>query len=204
MKKLLFLAAGALVLSANLSSCKKGENDPFLSLKSRKARVAGEWTVTKYERISSSVDAADPEENYSSTASYDGTTATGTYTSSLGTTPSTPYTYTESYTFEKDGTFTKTRVEGTETEVISGNWIFLGKNKNADLAKKEAIMLSYNSYVVTEGGASDTETSNGYSDTETFLIDQLKSKEMILIQESTSTYDMETYSSKKTWTLTAK
>ena len=27
--------------------CKKGPNDPFLSLRSRKARVAGEWTIVR-------------------------------------------------------------------------------------------------------------------------------------------------------------
>ena len=53
MKKLLLLGAAAMVLVANLSSCKKGENDPFLSLKSRKARLCGEWTVTKSEGTSS-------------------------------------------------------------------------------------------------------------------------------------------------------
>ena len=41
MKNLLLILA----LVAAFTSCKKGENDPFLSLKSRKGRLAGDWIV---------------------------------------------------------------------------------------------------------------------------------------------------------------
>lgn len=40
-------AVMAIVGVTTVSSCKKGENDPFLSLRSRKARVTGEWKLTK-------------------------------------------------------------------------------------------------------------------------------------------------------------
>jgi hypothetical protein len=33
----------------SLSGCKKGPNDPFISLKSRKARVVGDWIIAKYK-----------------------------------------------------------------------------------------------------------------------------------------------------------
>jgi hypothetical protein len=204
MKKLLFLAAGALVLTANLSSCKKGENDPFLSLKSRKARVTGEWTVTKMEGTSSTVDSSDPLSNTSSTTSYDGTTQTGTYTSGIIVTPNTPFAYTQTFTFEKDGTFKMVQTAGTASYTMEGNWIFLGKNKNAELAKKEAIMLTTTKETYTDAGDSQTESFTGYQNTMTFLIDQLKSKEMILIDESTHVDGVETSTDKSTWTLTAK
>jgi hypothetical protein len=204
MKKLLFLAAGALVLTANLSSCKKGENDPFLSLKSRKARVSGEWTVTKMEGTYSSVDSSDPLSNYSSTSSYDGTTVTGTYIYAGNTVPIEPGTYTQTYTFEKEGTFKMVQTEGTSSYTLEGNWIFLGKNKNAELAKKEAILLTITKEVNTEDGVSETQTFTGYDYTMTFLIDQLKSKEMILIDESTNVDGASTNTSKRTYTLTAK
>ena len=32
-----------------LPSCKKGENDPFISLKSRDARITAKWKLTKIE-----------------------------------------------------------------------------------------------------------------------------------------------------------
>ncbi|MDD4575741.1 MAG: hypothetical protein PHI36_04870, partial [Bacteroidales bacterium] len=34
------------VFATTFSACKKGEDDPALSLRSRKARVAGEWKMT--------------------------------------------------------------------------------------------------------------------------------------------------------------
>jgi hypothetical protein len=45
-----FLPLFALLLTtAFVSSCKRGEEDPFLSLRSRDNRIMGEWTVTSVE-----------------------------------------------------------------------------------------------------------------------------------------------------------
>lgn len=41
---LLFVAMGS------FTSCKKGEDDPAISLRSRKARFANTWTLVKYEK----------------------------------------------------------------------------------------------------------------------------------------------------------
>lgn len=35
-----------LILALSFGACKKGENDPFLSLKTRKGRLSGNWKVT--------------------------------------------------------------------------------------------------------------------------------------------------------------
>lgn len=48
---LLAFAAVGLVMPV-FNGCKKGEEDPAMSLRSRKGRVAGEWTVTAYESTS--------------------------------------------------------------------------------------------------------------------------------------------------------
>ena len=49
-KKSLSLAIAILViLPIVFSGCKKGPEDPFLSFRSRKARVCGTWTVTNFE-----------------------------------------------------------------------------------------------------------------------------------------------------------
>ena len=42
------IALPVLAIIMSINSCKKGENDPLLSLKSRKSRVAGEWMVSSY------------------------------------------------------------------------------------------------------------------------------------------------------------
>lgn len=41
---LLFVAIGS------ITSCKKGEDDPAISLRSRKARFVNQWTLVKYEK----------------------------------------------------------------------------------------------------------------------------------------------------------
>lgn len=116
LKLALFLFAIMLVFN----SCKKGEDDPFLSLRSRKSRVIGEWTIDTWKETS----------NYNSTSNFGSSTDTETgttvldingnnYTSSTNETSvysSGTDTYTStmngtavaSLTFENDGTFEKT------------------------------------------------------------------------------------------------
>ena len=80
-------------------ACKKGENDPAISLKSRKGRLKGEWKLTSGEVIAVF------------TISGNSTTTTTTYDGSNETIGSnTPTPYTLSYKFEKDGTYTSTEV----------------------------------------------------------------------------------------------
>lgn len=203
MKKLLVLSIGALALVANLSSCKKGENDPFLSLKSRKARLTGEWTVTKIEGTSSDKNSSFPLADVTSTTTYDGTTETTTTTTVMGTDTDTE-TYTLSFVFDKDGTYTQTKVEGTTTEVETGNWIFLGKNKTAEIANKEAIQLNPTSTSSTTNGVTVTSTSTGFTNSKTLMIDQLKSKEIVIIDSSSNTSGSQVSTDEMKITLTAK
>ena len=59
------LAIAILVSSlAPLNGCRKGEEDPFLSLRSRKARIAGTWTATSYEEISTYLNIYDDSPNF--------------------------------------------------------------------------------------------------------------------------------------------
>ena len=183
MKKILHLTLIAAVLSGAMVSCKKGENDPFLSLRSRKARVAGEWTVTAFESKSMTVDNGS-NSTLTTTATYNGSAETSVETISVGgasTTETTVSSYTMSLDIDKDGTYelTQSGTDGTYTE--KGTWLFVGKSKENELKNKEAIML------VTE-----SESSTGYNTTYTgldgriFVIDQLKNKEMSLTLESSS------------------
>ncbi len=45
-----FLVSLVISLGLSFSSCRKGAEDPFLSLRSRTARVAGDWTVVSYNK----------------------------------------------------------------------------------------------------------------------------------------------------------
>ncbi len=50
MKKLLTLVLLASTLVLVMNGCKKGSQDPFISFRSREARLCGKWNVTKYTR----------------------------------------------------------------------------------------------------------------------------------------------------------
>ena len=217
MKKLIILSLASVALMANLSSCKKGENDPFLSLKSRKARVVGEWTVTMAEGTSQDISkisfgGVTVTTTTNETSTYNGAlyTSTSVTTSSAGGNPlENTYNdvYTQSYTFEKDGSFSLETVYTGQnyTEIIEGTWAFVGKSKSAELKNKEAIALSITKYSDIDNGVTTTYSSTGLDDSIIIAIDRLKNKEMVLIQESTYTDpNGDSGSSSLSTTLTAK
>lgn len=196
------LAIGSLLIS----SCKKGENDPFLSVKSRKSRVVGEWTVTAGE----GKDVNDTGSSSTTTTwTYDGAVETSITGSSSTTTN-----VTRTYSFVKDGSFTMVETETgtilstpyTDETTSVGTWNFtgrVGEEKN-----KEAILLTItstsNKYTLGSSTSTSTSSCTG-SDCFSILmhIDQLKNKEMIFIYNGTSTNssgDVDT--SEGTWTLT--
>lgn len=146
-----------------ITGCKKGENDPFLSLKSRKARISGEWNLTSGTVTETSSDGVTTD-TYVRT--YSGTTVTDNNGS---------LSYTESMTIDKDGTYEVVIVEDGDIYTISGNWYFSGKSKDIDLKKKEAVIFSETKYVSSSGSS----TYEGLFADQIILIDQLKSKEII-------------------------
>lgn len=176
----------AIIGLTTITGCKKGENDPFLSLKSRKARISGEWKLS----------AGTLTDTYTSggTTNTDITTYTGTTCSYNGSTS----TYSESLTIEKDGTYETVIVQDGIANTIRGNWFFSGKSKELDLKKKEAIIFSETQYISTVG----TSTYTGIYGDQIILIDQLKNKELIF--KGTITYqdsdgDAATYSYDRTF-----
>jgi hypothetical protein len=255
-KTILMFAAAGLMLAT--PSCKKGENDPFLSLSSRKARVAGEWDVTGYEFMSNNVESDGDSQSSTGSLSNNVITFTNSSTSG-GTTVTNTNTVTVnefSYTFEKDGTWSSTQnttsvnvqsdypITGftttsttVETNSYTGNWSFVGKVKDA-YKNKERIVLN----TLTSSGSDQTTTvvsddSGTLADQtsvgdlfqgnynyhsgevqETWEIDQLKGKEMIvkMMETNSGTYSItpdggattsftnDDYTSETTITLTAK
>lgn len=195
--------AAAVVLPTVFVGCKKGENDPFLSFRSRKGRVAGEWKVTEGSGTTTSSFGGS---SYTSTWTYDGATRTETSGGSSSTSKETM-----NFTFDKDGTFTATMV-GTETidtdtytttENASGTWNFtggVGETKN-----KSQIIMATTSYTsnTTPGGTATTQTYTGSNaPTEIWDIDQLKNKEMIVKWAGSASSSGSSSSSEGTYTLT--
>ena len=148
----MFVAAGLMLATP---SCKKGENDPFMSLSSRKARIAGDWEITGLTssfRWDNSSDADWQTITQELTSGVILTTDqefdSGNDTTITTTTNTTLNEAT--YTFGKDGTFSSVwnttavtitsfdffgvTVTTTSTEVntssSSGDWSFIGKVKD--------------------------------------------------------------------------
>lgn len=126
MKKLTQSVLAILVVAATITSCKKGEDDPTVSLRSRDSRLVGEWTLVSMQKTvngTSSSNASDPATGSSSTsnttidytAKVDGQTKTVTLSTSTvssnsfgSSTSSENSTYTETYSMDmeitKEGT----------------------------------------------------------------------------------------------------
>lgn len=181
MKKSLFILGAALIMVAVPSCTKKGENDPFLSFMSRDARITGKWKLSAYEDESTTTTVAGGTTFINtSTSNYDGTNMTDTWTSWGGGTNI--YTYAREITINKDGTYNLKEVVDGDTQESTGYWWWIDDKK-----KKTRIAFD--------------------DDANSMDIDQLKNKEMILINnwsnkdiDSNGDSDETVYSSKGTYT----
>lgn len=129
MKQFLFLSLLSLLF---FSSCKKGQDDPTVSLQSRKARLAGHW-VMKSGTTSLTLDAMSRSYKFDGSEVQVFTTPTGG--------PLIVYfgKYTLSMDFTKDGDFKFDEViVGTRTK-CSGSWSF--NEKSDDYKAKELLLL---------------------------------------------------------------
>jgi len=157
-KNILFIALSLMVGSTVLTGCKKGENDPFLSFKSRDARITELWKLTKVEGT---------ENNNGSitTTNYDGSILTTTYGSFNNS-----VSYSLTIEIKKDGTYQSIEINDGDTETIDGRWYWSNsaKNKTAitldnlgtfdvnGLKSKELILKNYSKDVTVSGGTTDT------------------------------------------------
>lgn len=192
MRKTISLGLVLLIFASVFVGCKKGENDPFMSLLSRKARLTGVWNLTSADYDYTTV-------NGSNTTvygySYDGTQMTRTV-DGTGTT----YDYSEEITIEKDGTFKVVTKEeedywddvaqemktGTNTETVSGLWYFVDGNKELDVKNKERVEFLMTDYkeVDPDGDTYECEYS-GKSNPNVMimLLDRLANKEITMLYD---------------------
>lgn len=155
MKKSLWLLLFAgLVFSA----CKKGEDDPFFSFRTRDARIRGEWKLVEKMSIDE-----DGEEH-----TYDGTTYTikenGIVTDS--------YAYQLNYTLEKGGTVKTLKVIDGVSYSGEDYWGWQNTSK-----KKTILMLFNNDYfIVTRLSNKELVLEQHYSQQEDGYSDSYTSK----------------------------
>ena len=165
-KNFLFIALGLVMGSTVLTGCKKGENDPFLSLKSRDARITENWKLT-------AVDGTATSTGFMGTVNteldkFDGTTWTYTYNGSA-----TTYSYALTIEIKKDGTFESTEVNNGDTETKKGDWYWIDSKKNKTgialngfgtfevngLKSKELILRQYSYDNTVSGSSTSTDES---------------------------------------------
>lgn len=179
MKKIIALSLFAVLLIGFATQCKKGEEDPLLSLRSRKARVCGDWSLTSGSAVYSSRGT-----NYSSTNSILFTQAayseSYTYVSgSFSQSGSATGTYKYDITFEKDGSFNLTEIIDGEVVIASGTWNFT--DGIGDTKKREQIVLFLKSSTGISGSTTLSYTGNQVY--MTFNIKELRNKKMVITRE---------------------
>ena len=207
MKKIVFFCLGLVIL--DLTSCKKGENDPGISLRSRKARLTGEWVLKSLENTEKGTELkcgflGCDRVPYTETISV----TNGTLSSSKNNeTSKATSSIEQKYTFEKDGTYKYyvkvTRLtdedgisvsQGYEETNSEGTWAFINKNKDGEYKNKERISLIETSTSTTENDGRVSTTTEGdtyggeLSADQFIFLDKLSNKELIIKSESTRTY----------------
>ncbi len=183
--KILFLFIGLIII---MSSCKKGENDPFLSMQTRKAKITGEWKLTSgninvkiYNEGTLSSDA---------TETYDGEYRYYNHSNTSFDT----IVYISTFNFKDDMTYTNEVIRSFSffdnqygakytkiTNHYDGEWYFaegddIYKNKERITYYATVLKTYYPDSTVTEEKTSIHEV--------TFVLDKLTNKEMIFRYDS--------------------
>lgn len=195
MKKLKFLQLIILVaIIGLLTECKKGEDDPFLSLRSRKARITGDWKMKSGTLLYSS---SGPNSSNTSNIILTGNTYASTYSNTYnGVTTSNSDAGTFSYELEieKDGDFKMTQIADGDIYTYSGTWNFtsgIGELKN-----KEQIVLHFDN----ETYSGSTIVYSGNKTNYTYNIKELRNKTLVIYSEETESEDGYIDSAKEEYT----
>ncbi len=170
-KKLLALGLAIFMIASIFTSCKKGEEDPALSLSSRKARLTGTWKLT-------SANFTEKGQNYTNVYTFDGTILTVNYNYS-GWTGTDNSSYSLTMTINKDNTFEIEEIDDGDRTVTEGYWFFAPANKDEDIKNKERVIFQTTKYTDDDG---DVTTYDGSTNSQVEVIDlkRLANKEIII------------------------
>ena len=139
-----------------LIGCKKSENDPGLSFRSRDKKIVGEWTVVSYENISEIRNGSNTTKRVEV---YDGSKIT--LNTTINGNPSTPFnpttTYVGTLALEKNGKciYVETTTNGTinSTKTLEGNWMWGDSKRNKTIltfTNVNGTLMKYSSYIIDE------------------------------------------------------
>ncbi|MEI6123342.1 MAG: hypothetical protein WCQ95_06905 [Bacteroidota bacterium] len=171
MKRLLLVLLVAAIAIPTFQSCKKGPNDPAISLKSRKARLVGEWTLSSGTITQN----AGTQVVYT----FNGSTVSYSTGGSVN--------YTETVTIVKDGTYKSVVLDDGDMSTDEGQWYFMGANKDNDIKNKECVAFVITKRTYTPaGGTTIVSTWTSTNPDFAWRLDELKSKELIVTIDETS------------------
>lgn len=154
-----------------LNSCRKGEDDPFISFRSREARLTGEWKLN-----SGSI-------NYSDTSGNETITYTVNSISSIYISLQ----YSEKWSIKKDGSFEmNSNIEGNTTK-LDGYWCFGNKVKGMDLKNKEYVIFHVTSETDVDywGNVTNINYTGIKCPIYYFIIKELRNKKMVVNSDGT-------------------
>ena len=187
------ITAGILL---SFSSCKKGDGDPFFSIYSRKARLAGEWKVVSINKnvqyktttIETTFDGNKRKEKIT----VRDTIIMGKDSTLIMQETATGY---NNYDFKKDGTYQMYETFTDDTNHISytlsvdGLWYFLGANSGSGYKNKEVLGMQDRNYVFNPSSfyVSYTTKYKGDNEMAIYPIYELKSDEVIFKVTNTET-----------------
>ena len=118
------------------TGCRKGEDDPFFSFRSRKNRLCGKWKMVEYSETKC-VGIDINTHLVFKTKLKDGIVA-----STFNNIVFESYTFDEIWTFNRDETYkTETLIEDIPS-ITEGIWSWNEKDKNGDFKKKECVLLT--------------------------------------------------------------
>jgi len=194
-KGIALLLGVTLLLGGTTTSCKKGANDPALSLKSRKARLTGDWQLINYESKEISKNANGETTEVNITFDMDNSllkrveTLNGTLVSEE------TKDYSEKISFTKKGEYTLKYID----QKIEGNWAFIHKNKSTGLKNKEAVLLSDSKVTYDDGTVEEWTTDKIFADG-ILAIDRLTNNEMVVKADVSGGYGSNTLTRNETFT----
>lgn len=198
-KNNVIVAAVVLTTSIGFNGCKKGEDDPFLSLRSRKARVAGEWTVSESEMTQSS---SGSNGVFTMNVDFDGSTVTQVVNDD-GQRYTFLFSQKETYVFEKDGKYEHEQIQTYNGEKFTvnetGTWNFTGGV--GEEKRKSKMLLTVSTIKQTSPNGVSNYTFSGSNST-TWELTELRNKKMVAKLEATSSGPEGTNSLSGTITLT--
>jgi hypothetical protein len=147
----------ALVCLTVIPSCKKGENDPFISLRSRDARITGKWKVVNLELIEN-------ENGSIYTSVLNGSILTESNNGN-----SISYSYSANWEILSDGTYKYTYIYDGELSSGSSTWFWLNDTQNKTKISLNGVGIFVvdrltNNELVLKYEIVETDLSNGSND----------------------------------------